>query len=139
MKLKIVSLFAVLSFALASCTLTFETHQDEVPPRQTEPGRTVTPAPTPSPTPTSARVVPNFPQDEVLTYVCEGGRLLVRYTSTDSVQVFDAGSWHTLTRTTSQDGHFVYRDTSYTWHARHNVGFLEFNGAPHASDCQLQS
>lgn len=138
MKLKLLSVAAAFALFLSGCTLTIMPAEDETPVRQTEPGRVTTPVQS-GPVPTTPQVVPNFPHDTVITYACSGGRLLVRYTSNESAQIFDAGAWHTLTRTVSADGHFVYRDDTYSWHARRSEGFLLRNGAPHASDCKILS
>lgn len=132
MKLKLIPVFAVAALILSSCALTIEPLEESTP-RQTEPGRITAPAPTPA----TPQVVPNFPHNSVIEYGCAGGRLLVRYTSNESAEIFDAGTWHALTRTINMDGHFVYRDDTYSWHARGQTGFLERNGVPHASDCRI--
>jgi len=123
---------ALSALILSACTLTVVPLEDQPAPAQTRP------APVQSgPVPTSPNVVPNYPLNRVLEYQCVGGRQLVNYTSNESVQVLARGDWQTLTRTVSQDGWFVYRDTHFTWYARGDDGYLEHDGTVIARDCRL--
>ena len=110
---------------LSACTLTIHGEADPVQPRSA-------PIHTPAPTPTPS--VPGYPHNETITYTCSNARLAVRYTSNESAQVY-YGDWQNLTRTVSQDGYFVYRNSDYSWHARGRTGFLQFQGNTVRSDC----
>lgn len=132
MRIKVLApLFASL-FLLAGCALTITPVETSQPPRQTVPDRTVAATPV---TQTGQRVIPNYPHNQTIEYRCDGGRLLVRYTSNESAQVYDAGAWQTLTRTVNMDGHFVYRDDNYSWHARGKTGFLLHDDITVAANC----
>ncbi len=133
---KLIPALAVFALLLTGCTLTITPEEaSSAPPRQTEPGRPIVTAP--APTPSAPQVVPNFAHNQLYEYSCDGGRLLVRYTSNESAQVFHTGAWQSLTRTVNMDGHFVYRDDSYSWYARGNTGYLELNGVVNAANCRI--
>lgn|SRR5690625_3731989 len=119
---------------LGACTLTISPEPLDSPqPSQTSPRPAPKPSPTPSPAPTPT--VPNFPLNENLTYQCTDARLVVRYTSNDSAQIFYNG-WENLTRSISTSGRWVYRNDDFAWHASGRTGFLERNGVEVRSDCR---
>jgi len=122
---------------LTACTVVFEPdelHNEKAGNRDApKPVENVTPRPRPTP---SRPAVPNFPLNETQTYSCEGGRLLVKYTSNDSVEVF-ADGWQELTRTTSRDGWFVYKDSKHEWYAHRDRGLLRRDGKDLMTDCRL--
>lgn len=129
---RLIPALAAFALLLTGCTLTITPEEaNNRPPPQTEPGRVV------PPTPTAPQVVPNYPLNQVLEYSCDGGRLLVRYTSNESAQVYHSGEWQTLTRTVNMNDYFVYRDQSYSWYARGDSGYLEWNGVVTAGNCKL--
>lgn len=126
------------SVLLTACTVVFE---PEAVPGQIagnrpapRPVQNVTPRP--SPTPVQPGAVPNFKLNEIQTYNCDGGRLLVKYTSNDSVEVF-ADGWQNLSRTTSRDGWFVYKDSSHEWYAQGRQGLLRRDGKDLMTGCRL--
>lgn len=115
---------------LGACTLTITPDPlDGPPPSQTAP------RPAPSPSPTPVETVPNFRLNESITYQCTDSRLLVRYTSNDSAQVF-YNDWQNLTRSVSTSGNWVYRNDEFAWHASGRTGFLERNDVVVRSDCR---
>ncbi len=125
------------SLLLAGCTVTFTGEAEPVTVRPTPaptPTPTPTPSPSPSPAPSPSPITPSFPLNESITYSCTNARMVVRYPSNDSAQVF-YGEWLTLTRTVSQDGWFVYRDSDYAWFARGNEGYLQYQGDTVRSRC----
>ncbi len=126
---RVMSITAALltTLIVAGCTLT-------VTP---DPHGTANTSPTPvttRPTPTPSHPVPSYPLNETLIYLCSNARLQVRYTSTDSVQVF-YGDWQNLTRSITTGGEWIYRNSEFTWHASGNTGYLEQNGVVVRSNC----
>lgn len=112
---------------LGACTLTITPEPLDSPPSPQ------TSSPSESPRPVQA--VPGYPHNETLTYQCSNSRLLVRYTSNDSAQVFYNG-WENLTRTITTSGHWVYRNSDFTWYASGRTGYLEQHGTVVRSDCR---
>lgn len=131
MKKRLIALLAVLTsaFVLSACTITFTPEPLENEPRPV--------ANRPAPTPV-APVTPNFPLNETMNYQCSNARLGVRYTGTDSAQVF-FGEWRNLTRGITTSGNFVYRNDTFTWRVSTDgrTGQLEENGRIVRSNCKL--
>lgn len=125
---------AAITLLTTACTITFSPDELESAPAQPAPSRSVNPRPV-SP-PSSPQAVPTFPRNEVLTYNCDGGRLLVKYTSNDSAEVF-ADGWQNLSRTTSRDGWFVYKDSNHEWYAQGRQGLLRRDGKDLMTGCRL--
>jgi len=132
--LKFLAVAGIISLITTACTVTFLPEEaDSDSSRNSSTSRTVSPKPVARP---DRPNVPDFPHDEILTYNCDGGRLLVRYTSNDSAEVF-ADGWQELTRTTSRDGWFVYKDSRHEWYAQRSQGLLRRDGSDLMTGCRL--
>lgn len=124
-----------LTLLLSACTVTFLPEEQPAPEasRPTSTPTRVNPRPAPAPRP----AVPNFRLNTNLEYRCSNASMAVRYTSNDAVRIL-YGDWINLTRSTSRDGWFVYRNADYTWYAKGHDAYLEHNGKTVRSDCVLQ-
>ncbi len=123
----------LLAVVLSACTLTIT---GETEPVTVRPAPALVASPTPTPAPGPVVLVPSYPLNESMTYLCTNARLVVRYTSNDSARVF-YGEWIDLTRSVMDDGWFTYKNADYTWYARGNQGYLEQNGRTVRSNCTL--